>query len=420
MADSSKLWVISLGDECEAIKPQVEQTEIKRTPLRPVAQVKRSVPKPQAQQISKPSGRLHFATKMALSYLLGPFALLLWAENGKKSPWSFVALFSGLGSIAIAWKWRSILEYSSSGSLLIPMLALAGVLSLLAFTSWARALQLAFTSRTRSHTAWPSWMRSAPGVTGLGFLAPGLGLYLAGSYKRAVATVWAFWPVSVAIVVIAHAGWTWQWLQNSVHSSASMEMFETMLIVAAGVIVLGLAGWLVQALAGLHRLTMFSRTAYSASGDRYAVALLLAVIALGVLSPSADMATFVNETGIRLHKEGFQLIPLQLTRSAQAMDPGEITYSIQLASLHQERGELEEAETVRQDLDQDYQAYLGMMGQQVSEQISEPDVAKSTAKVTRRKSKPRPQPRPDLGPERDALTGSLNFGPPAPATPAMQ
>jgi len=367
MEDSNKLWVINLADECAIEEPLVKQPEIKRNPPRPIAPVKRSVAKPQVRHKTRPTWRLHFATKMVLSYLLGPFALLLWTKGGKASFWSFTSLFSGIGSIIIAWKWRSILALGSGGSLLMPLLVLTGVLSLLAFTSWARALQLAFASRTRSHTSWPGWMRSSWAVTGLGFLAPGLGLYLTGCYRRALAAVWSFWPVFLAGVILAHAGWTWQWLQNPLNTSGNKEMFETMIMVAAGITVLGFAGWLVQALAGLHRLSLSSPSTSRVHGDHYAVALLVMVVALAVLSPSADIASFLNDTGEQLHQEGFQLIPLQLARSARALDPSELTYSLQVAALHRERGDTEAADTMQQNLDQNFQVYLGMMGQQAIE-----------------------------------------------------
>ncbi len=394
MEESNKLWVISLADECSALEPLVEQPEFKRHPPRPVTPIKRTIPKPPIRRIKNPSGRLHFATKMALSYLLGPFALLLWSVGRKNSIWSLISLFSGIGSVTIAWKWRSILALGSGESLLVPLMVLAGVFSLLAFTSWAKALQLAFASRTRSHTSWPTWMRSSWAVTGLGFLAPGLGLYLAGSYRRAVVVAWSIWPVFLAAVVLTHSMWTWQWLQNSLHSGGSEEMFEKMMMVAAGVLVLGFGGWLIQALAGLHRVTMLSRAASGGvNGDRYAMALLVAVMALAVLFPSGDMASFVNEAGVCLHQEGFQLIPLQLARSAHALEPGEITYSLQVAALHRERGEMAEADTIQQNLDQNLQVYLGMMGQQASEVEPEPAALKISPKVLSQNSEPAPDPK---------------------------
>ena len=409
MDEPNKLWVIDLGDQCVAEEPHVKQPEIRRSPPRLITPVNRTIPKAPVRRVAQPSGNLHFATKMALSYLLGPFALLMWARDRKKPSWSFIAMFSGIGSIVLAWKWRAILAHGSSGSLLIPLVVLAGLLSLLAFTSWAKALHLAFASRTRSHTSWPAWMRSSWAVTSLGFLAPGLGLYLAGSYRRAVAAVWAFWPVFLAGVILAHAGWTWQWLRNSLHTPGSEEMFENLVMASVAVLILGCGGWLVQALMGLHRQTQLSRSVSGAHGDRYAVALLMAVVALAVLSPPADMASLVNEAGIRLHQEGFQLIPLQLTRSAHALDPGETSYSLQLAALHRERGEDEEADTVQRALDNDLQVYFGMLGRQVAETKPQP-VARNIQQNIQQKPESK-KPEPAVVPEVGSWTRPLSYGP---------
>jgi preprotein translocase subunit Sss1 len=381
MDDSNKLWVINLADECDIEEPKVTPPVIRRNPPRPKTPVKRPASKAPVRRVAKPSPRLHFATKMIFSYLLGPFALFLWAEDRNKSTWSLISLFSGLGVVAIAWKWNSILALGSNGSLLIPLLAVSGIVSVLAFTSWARALYRAFASRTRSHTSWPTWMRSAWAITGLGFLVPGLGLYLAGSYRRAVAVAWSSWPVFLAALVLFHAERTWQWLQKPMHAHLNKEIYEAMIMVAVGILLLGFCGWIVQALAGLHRLKMSLPATSNVHGDRYAAALLLSVIALAVLSPSADLASLVNETGERLHQEGFQLIPLQLARSAQALDPGEINYSLQVASLHRERGETEEADSVQHHLDQNFQVYMGTLGQQASEPKAEPAVEKIPPKV---------------------------------------
>ncbi len=68
-----------------------------------------------------------------------------------------------------------------------------------------------------------------------------------------------------------------------------------------------------------------------------------------------------------------------MAHSARALDPSEITYSLQVAALHRERGESEAADTMHQNLDQNFQVYLGMMGQQVTEKESEPAPGKKPA-----------------------------------------
>ena len=285
--------------------------------------------------------------------------------RARKSPlWAATAILSGLGCIALAWQWRAILTLGNGASLFIPVLAAAAVISFLAFTSWAVALHQAFTSRTRSHTSFPGWMRSAWAVTGLGLLAPGLGLFLTGSRKRAVAAVWSLWPVFAAAVILAHASWTWRWLRATLHNPRTEIIFENLMMAMAAVLVLGIVSWLVQALAGLHHRSRKQGRHSGSHGDRYAAALVLAVGALVLLAQPGDLATLVSETSDQLHDQGFRVIPLQLARSAQKLDPGEAAYALQVAALHQEQGNVEEAARVKRALDQDLQVYYGMLARQ--------------------------------------------------------
>lgn len=376
MSDSNKLWVIDLGEEFTVQEPEKKPVETRRNPPKAVLPIKQVVPKAATPAPARPSRRLHYATAVVLTYLLGPFALLLWPK-GRKSPlWAAIAILSGLSCIALAWQWRAILVLGNGASLLIPALVAAGVVSLLAFTSWAMALHQAFISRTRSHSTFPGWMRSAWAVTGLGLLAPGLGLFLTGSRKRAVAALWLLWPTFGAAVILAHAGWTWRWLQSSIHHPRIEVIFENLMMALAAVLMLGTLGWLVQALVGLHQRSRRQGRHSSAHGDRYAAALLVAVVALAVLAQPADIASLISDASGQLHDQGFQVIPLQLARSAQKLDPSEATYDLQVAALHQEQGHVEEAAKVQRALDRDLQVYYGMLVRQNSEPAA-PEVPQS-------------------------------------------
>ena len=365
MDDSNKLWIIDLGEEFaveETIREQPETTRsIPQTPP-PAKRVIRRASPPPAAPPKRPARRLHFAYKLALTYLLGPFALLLW-QRGRSNPlWSTASLLSGIGSIILAWQWRGLLSLAAGNPLPVPLLLLTGITGLAAFTSWARALHLAFASGARSHTSLPAWMRTRWAVTGLGLLAPGLGLYLAGSYRRAVAALWALWPVFPAGVILAHAGWTWRRLRMTPPGSPGRELFEHLVLAAAVILVLGLAIWLIQALAGLHLKTRLTPGVYGAHGDRYALALLAAVIALVILAPPGNMASVLDRASARLHDQGYRFIPLQLSLSAHRLDPAEVSYSLQVAALHQELGDNAKAVQMKRSLDQDLQVYYGMLG----------------------------------------------------------
>jgi len=391
MLESEKLYVIDLGEDVNPTPPVEPPRDIIRKPARPVVARPRPVKKPVTEPWRPPAVRLHFATSLVLSYLLGPFGLLLWPDGRGNPAWSILSVFSGVGSVVLAWQWRNILGLGSSGSLLFPLLMLTAVVSLCAFTAWAKGLHLAYASRARSHTTWPAWMRSAWAVTGLGLVAPGLGLYLTGSPRRAVAALWAFWPVFFSAIVLAHAGWTWQWMQSTLHTADLTNMFENLLLMVAGAAALGVVWWVVQALAGLHRQSRQAQISGSPHGDRYAVALLAAVLALAVWARPATLATVANDAGIVLQEKGLRTIPLYLAQSAHRLDPGQTGYALQVAALHEARGDQAAASRMQADLEQNFQAYYGMFGR-----VPEPEKPKP-AKVLP-DSKPEPAAAPVLRP----------------------
>lgn len=361
MTDSDKLWVIDLGEEVTAAPPPEKPRETPRPRTTSVTTARPVVLKP-APPAPQPAGRpVHFALRLTLTYLLGPFALLLWSRGRGNAFWTVVSVFSGLGAVALAWRWPQLLALGSSGSLLIPLLTGAGLIALLAFSAWARALHLAFASRTRSHTSLPVWMRTGWAVTGLGLLVPGLGLYLAGKRGRAVAALWAFWPVFLAALVLANAAATWRWLLRSLHTPGQLEMFEYLVAGAAAVLVVGYLGWLVQALAGLHLKARLAGSVAGAHGDRYALALLAAVVALVVFTSPADVASLLHQTSLELHQEGFAVLPLQLARTAHGLDPEDTAYYGTLASLERRRESAAPAEAAPERLAGDDPVYYGTL-----------------------------------------------------------
>lgn len=361
MTDSEKLWVIDLGEEVTAAPPPQKPRETPRPRMASVATARPVVPKVAPLAPPPAPRQLHFALRLTLTYLLGPFALLLWSRGRGNAFWTVTSVFSGLGTLALAWQWPQLLALGSSGSLLIPLLTGAGLIAVLAFSAWARAVHLAFAAQTRSHTSLPVWMRTGWAVTGLGLLVPGFGLYLAGKRGRAVATLWSFWPVFLAALVLANAAATWRWLQGSLHTPGQLEMFEYLVAAAAAVLVVGYLGWLAQALAGLHLKARLAGATAGTHGDRYALALLAAVVALVVFTSPADVASLLHETGMELYQEGFQVLPLQLARTAHSLDPEDAAYFGTLASLERRRLDAGESAGSRGRLAGDDQVYYGML-----------------------------------------------------------
>ena len=370
MMDSDKLWVIEIGDDCGIEKTPEPPPPPPRNIKQPVAAPRPVVRKPVAAPRQQPMGRLHFALRLALTYLLGPFALLLWPATRRRTRLVVLSLLSGMGAVVLAWQWRNIVALDASGSLVVPLLLVSIALGCQAFTGWAMALSAGFGSRISSAVTLPARLRTGWAVTGLGLLAPGLGLYLAGVRRGAAAGLWSVWPVYPAALLLIHGQWTWQWLGRATAAPVGQAGFEHLLLAAAGIALLGLLAWLVQALVGLHVRTRWSPGIPAHNGDRYALALLVAVVSLFIFAPPADLASVVSLVGDHLHAQGFRQIPLQLVRSAQALNPGEPAYAMQLADLQQDPGDDGMAPPApasalaapeQRDPGQDAQAYVGMM-----------------------------------------------------------
>lgn len=370
MSESNKLWVIDLGDNFVAEEHMEKQQEISRpapavtAPARPVrkpqAPASRPVAKTAATAAAPASGQLHFAMMLVLSYLLGPFALLLWPAGRRHRVWAATAAVSGIVCVAAAWQWRHILGLGSG--LLLPLMVTMAVASQLAFAAWAQAVHLAFTSRTRSHTALPGWTRSGWGVTSLGLLAPGLGLYLTGQRKRAAAVLWSMWPALPAAVLVAHAGWTWHWLQSSGATPQLARALEISILGSAAILAVAYLGWFTQALTGLHLRSRRAGSTGRGKGDRLALVLLATVVAVAVFFPPADMASFLHGNGLYLEQQGYSLAPVKLVKAAHGLAPGQPDYAITLARLEGPvvPGEASEVQPTRDPV-QDQDVLYGML-----------------------------------------------------------
>lgn len=382
MLESEKLYVIDLGDDVNPPRPDEPRPETTGNSVRRPAAVRVQAQKVRPKPVSRPPATGHFALRLTLTFLLGPFAILLWPEGRRGPGWPALAVLSGPGVVALVWNWDRLLAFGTHPFHALLLAGLTALLMMGTFTVWARALHLAYSARPQGLRNAPGWVKSAWGVTGLSLLAPGFGLFLTGARQRAVAVLWLLWPGALAAVLLIRSGGTLAWLQDSGVGLPVLMDFEYILMIAAGLTGLAAAGWLVQALAGMHRHSVQARQGGSLHGDRFAVALLAAVVGFVILAQPVKMAGLANDAREILQANGLRVIPLHLAGVAHRLDPGDPAYALQVASLHREIGNTEAADRMQEALEEDFRAYYGVFG---------PAPAPETPKPVAQAPKPAPR-----------------------------
>jgi hypothetical protein len=232
-------------------------------------------------------------------------------------------------------------------------------LGLLAFVAaWAGAIDAA-SPRTRPKV--PRWLAHPAGDGALGLLVPGLGLAIAGRGDRAGRAFWIVGPAATAAVVVAHWGWLLERSRVSSAPGLSAAHLEILLLVAIGVLFVAVLAWISQALDGA-RLASTGRDGSRA--DASGVALLVALIGLGLgFRPEAAAACLHRAAG-PLETQGLRVIPLLLWETAARIDPVRATYVVRAAQLDDAIGRSDAAASKRRALALRAADYAGATGRQ--------------------------------------------------------
>ena len=350
MSGSEKIWVIDVEEGPDPSLPGKAQSGTQRSHQKSST----SRDKPRRE-------RKYFVTLLGLTYLLGPLALLLTPQGRRNRIWLAAALGSGLAGLVMLWRWQDILSRIESGSPILFWSVVTSLVILTGFTTWARAIYLTGENADRPAQRWPRWLMKPWAIGGLGFLVPGLGLLLAGCRKRAVAVLWLYWPAVLSVLLLAHATWMWDWQRNSGVQTVSANTIEYIMMIAAMVAFLGVLGWIAQALDGARQVSSQYSAWVRPRSDWYAAALMGAIVVLAVVSEPASIAKRLDRLGGSLRREGYQVIPLCLTLTANRLDPSRPVYVMQAIELYDELGKSEAAARLQDELNEDMQPYLMML-----------------------------------------------------------
>ena len=389
--NDEKLWLIEAGDVLEVMTPDKKQpnsVQVENVPPpapRPRPQVAAAAPRIQpqtavagttetARRRKKPTpvakSKLHFAPLVALTYLLGPLAIML-TPAGRRS--KFMVALAGLavGATAVlvtlgfgglvdgarpvsAWAWLGLVTLAVGGG----------------FTVWARALHLVGGEGIPHVNKLPYWVRRSWMISGLGLVAPGSGLLLGGKPGRAALTLWSAWPVVAAAIILLHGLGLWRHHQAAGWLADSGLVIERGLMLAAAIVAAGFLGYVAQALEGMRQVMIEPGLKTRVKGDYYAAAVMVFAVALVVAANPARMAAQIDTGGDILHAEGFRAIPLEMTLVASHLDPAKVEYSLQAMNLYTELGATEKAEAMRNDLDANLGTYVALVQREAVSEFS--------------------------------------------------
>ena len=361
MYDDEKIYSIELGEDLEITTPPKElKVAVPASRARPRSV--RAAAKPQPRTESKPpSGGLQFAPLMILTYLLGPFSVHLNPDNKKRKGLLTAGMISGMAVLGMFAGRSFILDLIGKGWPLWPWAMAGMVVTLIAFSVWSRSVYLTGSRHRVPRHKLPSMLRRPWAVGIAGLFAPGLGLMLAGCPGRGAAVTWLAWPVAAAVLVLAHGLQIWGRNQGAGGVSIQPVVLETIFLAAAGTLVVGLIGWVAQALEGARQMMGEPGIRHRMRGDWYAAALFVTLLSVAVVWDPTSAARQLNSGSVILREQGFQVIPLHMARSARRLDPGPTEYAVGIIELCEELGRRNEAVQVRRELEENLSSYLTLV-----------------------------------------------------------
>jgi hypothetical protein len=377
MYNNEKIYSIELGEDLTLPDPPRERRAVAAKNKRPPRPAK-PAPRPRPPRPSKPpSERLQFAPLVIFTYLLGPFSVHLNPENRGQKGMLTVGMVSGMAGLGMFAGRGFILDIIGKGQPLWPWAVIGALVLTTAFSVWARAAFLAAAGPNQGRHRLPALLRKPWAVGLVGLFAPGLGLLLAGCRRRGAAVIWSVWPVVAAVVLLANSMEIWSRNQVTGGASVSPVLLETFLLLAVGVVVAGLIGWITQALEGARQMMTEPVARPRIRADWYAAALMCVLIGVAAVWDPAGMARQMDSGGVILREKGFRVIPLELSLGAHRLDPAPAKYAVAAITLYEELGRRDEAVRLRKELDANLASYVAMVNAEGRGPIREASVMRS-------------------------------------------
>ncbi|MBM4116592.1 hypothetical protein FJ251_02475 [bacterium] len=257
---------------------------------------------------------------LARLYGLGPLGALFGGATRGEQILAGTALGAG-----VLWLLLQ-LPPVAAGLPALPRLGLALLCGGLALAAWSRELALAAGQRRLNRDRLPAWMRGSGGAALLGLTLPGFGLLLAGRARRAAL---AFVNAGLTLgALCAAAGLILTPGPGKPSAAVELCLGGTLLAVALGALL-----WVAGALDGGRLLANAARRPRAVPADRFALALLLALMLFGAAFDPAELASDLDAIAASLQARDFRHVPLACELWALRLDPSRPEYALRAADL---------------------------------------------------------------------------------------
>jgi len=285
--------------------------------------------------------------------------------------WFLVGAASTLIGLVAVWQgqdmsWR--LQHGSGYGVL--WLALYCIAWFGTCVAWSRGVTMAGLEVSGGMNRMPKVAGNPWFIGFMGAIFPGFGLSLSGYPRRAGMAILGYCALGLGMLVLMNGRDLWTWNKISHYGGFPIPKLELTYLVAGGLALIGMVGWVVQVLDGV-RLAQRKASAGSEHGDVFAFALIatMAIFAL-VFRPAAFAAEFdhLAEWG---QAKGFQITPYMFASVATRLDPSRPDYAMRVADIEDARGHKASAKAIRTEVHSDWAIYRS---------YAEP-VAKKTAPV---------------------------------------
>lgn len=284
-----------------------------------------------------------------ISYILGPFALLVTRQGRKSKVWMWGALGFGIASVLIVWRWKAILSLlEGRGLAVVPVVLISALIILMSLAAWTRAIFIMGRRNIMLPQILPKWIKRPGPVGALGLAVPGLGLIISGHPKRGAIAFWAVGTLILPVLVLSNATWLW-----NLHRGAGTVAGDTLEILFLMMGALGLlAGltWIVQALDGARLAEHRFIRSEGPRGDTAAFALLVAIIAFAVMFEPASVAKSLDRFAVSTRHEAYRIVPLYMELAAMRLDPSQPLFAMRAADFYDGLGRHDDARIIREDL----------------------------------------------------------------------
>jgi len=316
----------------------------------------RSLPTPTQRRSDLPTAQRPGRT-LTLAYFLGPLGPIASNAGRANRFWLLIGAASTLIGLMALWQgqdltWR--LQHGSGYGAL--WLALFGISWFGTCVAWSQGVAMAGHEVSGGMNRLPKAVGN-PGFIGfMGALFPGFGLSLSGYPRRAGIAILGYCAFGLGALVLMNGRDLWTWNKISHYGGFPIPKLELMYLVAGGLALIGIVGWLVQLLDGIR---LAQRKAHTGSdrGDAFAFALMatLAIFAM-VFRPTAFAAEFdhLAELG---QSRGLRITPYMLATMATHLDPSRPDYAMRVADIEEARGHKAAARAIRTEIHSDWAIY---------------------------------------------------------------